>query len=101
MKEEAWKRQCESPSIMRCLCATSCNGSHDIALLDNIRMCGRVVLNFDGSCDYLEMKRGQYIHHLNSGIGRSDVLSLVHFGAPPISEVKEIGKADKTFSLIK
>jgi len=38
------------------------------------------------------MEMDEYIRHLNSGIGGADVLFLVHFGAPPISEAKEIDK---------
>ena len=37
----------------------------------------------------------EYIHHLDSKIGRSELIFLAHFGAPPIFEVKEIDKGNK------
>ena len=36
-----------------------------------------------------------YIHHLDSKTSRLHALFLVHFGAPPISEAKEIDKIYK------
>jgi hypothetical protein len=39
----------------------------------------------------------EYIHHLDSKTGRSELIFLVHFGAPPVSGAKEIDKA--TFAL--
>ncbi len=62
------------------------------ALLDNITSCDKVVLNFDGSCDYLEMETGQYVHNLNNKIVSSDALFLVHFGALHISGAKQFDK---------
>ena len=72
--------------------------SKDLALLDNITICDRVVLNFDGSSDYIEMETGQYIHHLDSKISRSDPLFLVHFGAPEDPKSPTVELFQKTIS---
>ena len=66
--------------------------SDSLALLDNITIYDKVVLNFDGSFDFLDMETGQFVHHLNSEIGDIDALFLVHFGAPPISGANPLDK---------
>jgi len=55
-------------------------GSKAFALLYNIAICDKVVLNFDGSSDYLEMETGQYTYHLDSRMSWSESLFLVHWG---------------------
>ena len=58
----------------------------------NITTRDKLVLNFDGSCDYLDMEPGQFVRHLNSEIGGTDVLFLAQFGAPALFGAKQFDK---------
>jgi len=37
----------------------------------------------------------EFIHHLDSRIGRLDVILLVHFGAPPVLGANEIDNINR------
>jgi hypothetical protein len=51
---------------------------------------------FDKRPQEMDYRMDEYIHHLDNGISRSQFITLVHFGAPPISGAKEADKVDKT-----
>lgn len=40
-------------------------------------------------------KMNEYIHHLDSKIGRSEGIFLAHFGAPPVSGAKEFDRVSR------
>ena len=43
----------------------------------------------------MDYRMDEYIHHLDSEIGRSESIILAHFGAPPVSRAKEIDNVEK------
>ncbi len=47
------------------------------------------------SIQKMSYKINEYIHHLDSRIGGTDLLFLAHFGAPPVSGAKEIDTLEK------
>ncbi len=56
---------------------------------------GTLMLRWNWSIQEMDHRINEYIHHLDSKIGRSDVLFLAHFGAPSIFEAKEIDKPNR------